>query len=136
MLLMNDEELFCKMAAAMLRCLGCQIVETVACGDEAVEKYRQAMEGGEPFDLVILDLVVRRGRGGREVIKDLIRIDPAVRAVVISGYSDDPVMVDCYTYGFVGALVKPFRMTELEKMIQSLAAMESKGKESTHVAEV
>jgi PAS domain S-box-containing protein len=128
-LLMDDEEMFCKMAAEMLLRLDCKSVETAADGDEAVEKFRQALGDGEPFDLVILDLTIRRGRGGEEVIGELIKLDPAVKAVVTSGYNQDPVLANYAAYGFVGALAKPFRMVELQELIQAVASRENREKE-------
>jgi len=84
-------------------------VEVTENGEKAVELYQAAKKLGRPFDGVILDLTVRGGMGGVQTIKALQEIDPLVKAVVSSGYADDPVMVDYERYGFRGALAKPMR---------------------------
>ncbi len=82
-------------------------------GDEAVKKYSE-----EPFDLVIIDLTIPGGMGGVEALNELKKIDPDVKAVVASGYSNDPVMSKYEKYGFLGRLVKPFLMEDLEELIK------------------
>lgn len=74
-------------------------MECAADADEAVNRYRAALEAGAPFDGVILDLTVQGGPGGREAIERLLHIDPDVHAVVSSGYSNDPVMAEFRQYG-------------------------------------
>lgn len=82
-------------------------------GDEAVKKYTE-----EPFDLVIVDLTIPGGMGGVEALNELKKIDPDVKAIVASGYSNDPVMSKYEEYGFSGRLVKPFLMEDLEELIK------------------
>ena len=69
-------------------------------GKEAIKLYKKALKASEPFDVVVLDLTIRGGMGGREVIKKLLEIDPDVKAIVSSGYSNDPVMAFYREYGF------------------------------------
>jgi two-component system cell cycle sensor histidine kinase/response regulator CckA len=90
-------------------------------GEEAIEAYRKAMENGEPFDIMKLDLTVRGGMGGAKTITHLHEMDPGVRATVSSGYSRDPVMCDFVKYGFRGALHKPYKIQELFEALQSAA---------------
>ncbi len=77
---------------------------------ETVAVYREAMDSEDPFDLVILDLTIPGDAGGRDVIEQITRIDPSVKAVVCSGYSTDPVMAKFADYGFQGSISKPFRI--------------------------
>lgn len=116
-LLMDDEEMMRIMARKMLHRMGYEDVEMAVDGAEAIERFTRAKESGNPFDLVILDLTVRGGMGGKEVIRELIKIDPAVRAIVSSGYSTDPVMAHFREYGFQGALAKPYEMRELSEVL-------------------
>lgn len=102
---------------AMLELSGFQAVSCRE-GSEAVRLYREAIESDTPFDAVLLDLTVATGMGGRETIRQLLEIDPAVRAIVSSGYPNDPVMVDYRQYGFRGALVKPFRRADLQAVLE------------------
>lgn len=115
-LVMDDEEMIVNMAQRILARLG---YETASAhnGAEAVAVYRQALSTGEPFDVVMLDLTVRGGMGGEEAIRLLIEIDPRVKAIVSSGYSDSPVMQDYRRYGFSGAAGKPYSLLELSQVL-------------------
>ncbi|MFC1705939.1 GAF domain-containing protein [Planctomycetota bacterium] len=111
-LLMDDEEIVLKTVAGMLRRHGHE-VESARNGSEAVRMYREALAEPGPFSLVILDLTVPGGMGGREAVKQLRLLDPEVRAIVASGYSEDPVLANYEEHGFCGALRKPFETEEL-----------------------
>ena len=113
---MDDEDLILDVVSSMLEYLGYE-VELSRNGQEALEKYRAAIQGGKPFGAVIMDLTIPGSRGGKDVIQDLIKLDPAVRAIVSSGYSNDPVMSNCSEYGFKGVIKKPFKMEELSEVI-------------------
>ncbi|NQU15602.1 MAG: response regulator [Desulfobacteraceae bacterium] len=105
----------------MLHRLGHE-TETVRDGNEAVEAYKKSLEASEPFDLVLLDLTVKGGPGGREAIRELLKLNPDVKAVVFSGYADDPVMSNCEEYGFRASLAKPFLKTSLEDALRKALA--------------
>jgi DNA-binding NarL/FixJ family response regulator len=92
----------------------------VADGAEAVTTYERAMREGAPFALVMMDLTVPGGMGGKETIKRLHAIDPSVKAIVLSGYSNDPIMADYESFGFSGVVPKPFELDELVSAIQSV----------------
>ncbi len=115
-LLMDDDELVREVAGAMLKSEG-HTVGFAADGNEAVDLYSTAMESGRPFDLVIIDLTIPGGMGGKETIRKLIEINPSVKAIVSSGYSTDPVLSDYKNYGFAGFLAKPYTVQELNHVI-------------------
>jgi len=116
-LLMDDDEMVLRMAGRMLTRLGYD-AEFARNGAEAIELYEEACESGAPFDAVILDLTIRGGMGGREVVARLREIDPEVKAIVSSGYSNDPVMADFETYGFVGVIPKPYEIRSLSEILK------------------
>ena len=120
-LVMDDEAMLRDLTKQMLHLLGHE-AETVSDGDEAVEAYKKSLEASEPFDLVILDLTVKGGPGGREAIRELLKLNPDVKAVVFSGYADDPVMSNCEEYGFRASLAKPFQMASLEDAVRKALA--------------
>ena len=91
-------------------------------GLEAIEKYQEAARNGRPFDVVIADLTVPEGMGGKELIKELQTIDPEVRAIISSGYSNDPVLRDFREHGFKGYVVKPYKIEELCSVLDRVIA--------------
>jgi CheY-like chemotaxis protein len=86
-------------------------------GAEAIAIYQGAPDG-ERFDAVILDLTTPTGLGGVETIRRLLEIDSDVRAIVCSGYSNDPVMANYRDYGFAGVLTKPFSLQNLDDQLR------------------
>lgn len=119
-LLMDDEEAVRETGKAMLERLGMSV--TLASeGTEAVNSYRGAMESGQPFGTVILDLSVNGGMGGMEALRHLISIDPGVRAVVSSGYADAKAVTDFRTAGFQAALVKPYTLDGMKALFSGSA---------------
>jgi signal transduction histidine kinase/ActR/RegA family two-component response regulator len=119
-LVMDDEDVVRDFAASALAELGCKVV-TAENSKEAVERYREARDMGRTFDLVILDLTVPGGHGGMEALGLLREIDPDVRAVVSSGYSDSWMIKNFRDYGFWGALPKPYRLADLRRLIESIS---------------
>lgn len=116
LLFMDDEEPIREMAQMFLRRLGSDVVCT-ADGAAAVEAYRAAMESGRRFDVVVMDLTVPGGMGGREAMEHLLKLDPEVCAIVSSGYSRDPVLGSYRSHGFRGILPKPYGLDQLRKVI-------------------
>jgi two-component system cell cycle sensor histidine kinase/response regulator CckA len=115
-LVMDDEDGLRKMVGVTLRLMGHE-VELVEHGQQAIEVYGNAKKQGRPFDAVILDLTVSAGVGGQETIQALLRIDPDVKAIVMSGYASDPVLLEPERYGFKGVLAKPFDVVEMREML-------------------
>jgi len=118
-LVMDDEELLRRAAARIFSSLGCEVT-TAADGREAVELFRAARAAGAPFDGVILDLTVPGGMGGVETLARLREIDPGVKAIVSSGYSNDPIMADRRGHGFAAVLVKPYGTAEAERALAAV----------------
>jgi two-component system cell cycle sensor histidine kinase/response regulator CckA len=98
-------------------------VELAKDGAEAVDLFRRAFASGEFFDAAILDLTVPGGMGGKETIKRLLEVDPEIKAIVSSGYSNDPVMADCERYGFVSTIAKPYEVARLSKVVKRVVSM-------------
>ena len=118
-LLMDDERMILDVAGEMLSYMGFSVA-TAASGEEALEVYRRAQREGRPFSLVILDLTVPGGMGGEETIQRLRRMDPSVRAVVSSGYSNNPVMANHRRWGFNGVVAKPYRIEQLQAVVEEV----------------
>ncbi len=118
-LLVDDEEEILTTTGAILTRLG-YAVATARDGRDAVRQYRDAAQAGAPFDVVILDLTVPGGLGGREALEELRAVDPEVVAIASSGYSNDPVMAQYRTYGFAGVLTKPYTLQELSAAVRGV----------------
>jgi PAS domain S-box-containing protein len=115
-LLMDDDLIVQETVAQMLIHLGIS-VDRVSDGTSAIKKYKQGLENKEGYSLVILDLTIPGGLGGKETILKIREIDPNVIAIASSGYSNDPVMSQYKDYGFDGILVKPYTMQALRETL-------------------
>ncbi len=118
-LFMDDEEPIVKVAEKLMKRMGLDF-EAVPDGRKAIEAYRTAKEAGRPFDLVVMDLTIPGGMGGREAISVLRDYDPKVRAIVSSGYSSDLAMADFRKHGFRGVVAKPYDISELATVIRAV----------------
>ena len=124
-LLMDDEKMIRDFSIIVLKRLGYE-AEVSIDGAEAIEMYKKAKESGESFDAVILDLTNQFGMGGKEAIRKLLEIDPDVKGVVSTGYSDDRVVTNFKKYGFCGVLTKPYTIAELSKTLKEIMGREEK----------
>jgi PAS domain S-box-containing protein len=118
-LIMDDEEMIRSITAEMLESLGYE-TGLAADGKEALFQFTEAAGKGRPFDAVLLDLTIPGGMGGIGVMQMLREIDPGVRAVVLSGYSTDPIMSTADRHGFKGVLSKPYTMQELSETLSTM----------------
>ncbi len=120
-LLMDDEETIRTFLSKAINRLG-YYVETCSEGKEAIEIYKKAIESKEPFDVVILDLTNKIGMGGQETMRRLLEIDHNTKGIVITGYSDDPVVANFKAYGFSGVITKPATRYELIRVIDEVVS--------------
>jgi CheY-like chemotaxis protein len=115
-LIVDDEEAIRALVEYTLSHLGYEVSEAETAMD-GVNLYREKLEAGERFDLVILDLTLPGGMGGKEALKRLIEIDPTVNAIVSSGYAMDATMSRYQDFGFRGVIAKPYEASELGKVV-------------------
>jgi len=120
-LVMDDDKMVRTLTRSVLEYLGYMVV-LAADGEEALRLYREHREAGTPIDLAILDLTIPGGMGGKETMKELLALDPQAKAIVASGYSNDPVMASYREYGFAAMLSKPFAVKELSAEIDRVLA--------------
>ncbi len=118
-LVMDDEEIVSDIASQLLDYLGYE-VELAKDGQEAIELYGKQILEQTPFLLVIMDLNIPQGMGGKETIGEILSIDPKAIAIVSSGYSSDPIMQNYKDYGFSGAIAKPFDLEALKRVLDSV----------------
>jgi signal transduction histidine kinase/CheY-like chemotaxis protein len=118
-LLMDDDEMVLEVAEEMLKYLGYMVTFAMN-GEEAVSIYKAAKYSMQPFDAVIMDLTVPAGMGGKEAIKKLLEIDPDVKAIVSSGYANEPIMAEYAQYGFKGVLDKPYTFSAFSEALNRI----------------
>jgi len=118
-LFMDDEEFIRDLAQSIFTHLGYEVTFARE-GAEAIRRYQETYRRGRPFDIVILDLVVNEGMGGKECLEKLREIDPLVKAIVSSGYSNDPVMANPQQYGFRDVIAKPYRIQDLRTLLNKI----------------
>ncbi|MEX0829730.1 MAG: ATP-binding protein, partial [Nitrospirales bacterium] len=118
-LIMDDEPQIRKVLGQMVETCGYSF-QAVSDGEEAISVFRQAQDSGAPFSAVILDLTIPGGRGGKEVVKEMLSLDSHLRAIVVSGYSNDPVLANYEEYGFKGRVAKPFNLVDLSVVLNSV----------------
>jgi CheY-like chemotaxis protein len=123
-LVMDDEEFIRGLANQMLSKIGYE-VSVAHDGDQAIEMYGQAQNSGEPFDIVIMDLTIPGGMGGKEAIRKLKKLDPNVKALVSSGYSNDPIMSNFRDYGFQGVVKKPYRIQDMSDALRAVLTVKT-----------
>jgi PAS domain S-box-containing protein len=118
-LVMDDDENIRFLLSEIMTSYG-YMTESACDGAQAIELYKKAYESTNQFDLVILDLTIPAGIGGKETIKELIKIDPDVKGIVSSGYSNDAIMANYRQYGFSGVISKPYRPDDLVRIVQDV----------------
>lgn len=120
-LVMDDDRSIATVTASMLRSLG-YTPDIVSDGEMAVERYLHAMDLGDPYEALVMDLTVPGGMGGAEALAQLREYDPRVCAVVMSGYADTGLLAEYQTVGFGGRLAKPFSLRDLAVTLHDLLA--------------
>jgi signal transduction histidine kinase/ActR/RegA family two-component response regulator len=118
-LVMDDEGPVRVLVAKFAQHLGLE-VEMAPDGETAVSRCREAWERGTPFDLVVFDLTVPNGMGGRDALTEIRRFQPDIKAIVSSGYSNDPVMGNAHVHGFQGVVAKPYSLQEFEQTVRAV----------------
>ncbi len=120
LLIMDDDEMVSQAVGLVLEKTTDYKVVFAKDGAEAIRLYKKAKKAGSPFAAVIMDLTIVGGMGGKEAIEKLKKYDPEVKAIVCSGYSEDPVMSDHRKYGFCDMLAKPYSIKEMNEKLEKL----------------
>ena len=118
-LVMDDEVSIRNMVRDALMQIGYEVTG-VRDGREAITTFSQAREAGQPFTAIILDLTIPGAMGGKEALRQLRILDPQIKSIVTSGYSEDPIMANYRAYGFDGILVKPYKITDLYDTLETV----------------
>jgi PAS domain S-box-containing protein len=120
-MIMDDEEIIRGVTGSMLTMLDHEVLEAKD-GREAIELYKRELAAGRPVDLIIMDLTIPGGMGGKEAAQAILAINPEAKLIVSSGYSNDPIMAHCQEYGFIAAMNKPFQLEDLMDVLNQTLA--------------
>ena len=118
-LVMDDEDFIKDVMGSMLEMLDYE-VDFADDGTQALSMYQEAMEKNRRFDAVIMDLTIPGGKGGKETIQDLLKLDAKAKAIVSSGYSNDVIMSNFKEFGFAAVIAKPFQIEDLRKVLDTV----------------
>jgi two-component system, cell cycle sensor histidine kinase and response regulator CckA len=116
---MDDDEMIREIASSMLTHLGYEVTTCVS-GEEAIELYKTSMDSGVPFLVVIMDLTIPGGLGGKQAAEQILFLFPKACLVVSSGYSNDPIMSNYREYGFSAAIAKPYNIHNFKEVLGSV----------------
>ncbi len=115
-MIMDDEETIRALLSRTLSRAGYEVV-AVNDGEQAVLLYKKALAAEQSIDLVIMDLTIPGGMGGKDAVREILKINPEAKVAVSSGYSNDPVIANFSEYGFCGALGKPFKVSRVLEFV-------------------
>jgi len=118
-MVMDDDEMVLRITDNILGHMGYDVV-LASNGEEAIERYRESFEGEDPIDVIIMDLTIPGGMGGKEAVIKILEINDKAKVVVASGYSNDQIIANFKDYGFQGALVKPFDLHDIGRVLDEI----------------
>lgn len=118
-LFMDDESFVIEITNRMLEELGYQ-VEGCEEGSEALSLYKKAKEIDRPFDAVILDIINKKGMEGKETLKNLLKINPDIKAIAVSGYLKTSDFNKLRDAGFCEVIQKPYKLSQLEEILNRI----------------
>ncbi|MDR3089455.1 MAG: response regulator [Desulfobulbaceae bacterium] len=120
-LVVDDDEIIREVVGKMLGAAGYTVLFAKE-GREALAIYSERLDRRQTVDCVILDLTIPGGMGGKSAMDALLRLDPQAKGIVTSGYVGDSVVTDYSQHGFVGAITKPFTLSELLAVVRRVTA--------------
>jgi DNA-binding NtrC family response regulator len=118
-LVLDDEDHVRKVAEILITKMGFNVL-TACNGDDAIEIFKKASDEGNPISIVLLDLTIAGGLGGKDIISTLNCINPNLKSIASSGYLDDPAMASPKSFGFTTKIRKPYLNSELQSLLKDL----------------
>jgi len=115
---MDDEEIIREILSQMIELLGYK-TDSVSDGKEAIGKYIETKEQENPFDIVIMDLTIPGGMGGKKAVKEILKIDKDAKVIVSSGYASGATLADYKSFGFINMINKPYTIAKLEEVLNN-----------------
>lgn len=111
-LVIDDEENFRNLAESLLGSLGYKAI----LAEDGVKALKIYKEKKDKIDIVILDMIMPK-MDGFETFKKIKNIDPNIKVIISSGYSEGGKVKKMLSEGALGYIQKPFTIYELSKII-------------------
>lgn len=115
-LIMDDDNSFCEAMNQILTTIQYKGV-FVKNGEGMLKEYQKELQKDDPYDVVIIDLLIKEGMGGEEAIKKLLELDPKAKIILSSGISHSPLVTSYEKYGIKDLLMKPYNLNTLEQKL-------------------
>ena len=116
-LVIEDEDDIRELVSYSLLKEGYQVV-SVASGEEALQYLQR-----NSVDLVLLDMLMAPGISGLATYQALLKIHPAQKTIIVSGFSDNEEINQALSLGANGFLSKPYSLEQLgQALVQVLRA--------------
>ena len=81
--------------------------------DSAIKTYKEVMP-----DLVFMDIMMKKEDGGLIAIKEILKVDPKSKIVVITSLGEsDPFVTEAIELGVLDVITKPFNKEELYRYL-------------------
>ena len=132
-LVVDDHEEQRRVAAALLESLGYRVI-TAENGRAAVELFRRLQQAGKPLpDVIVLDMILADDFDGLETYREILKIRPGQKAVIVSGFAETARIVEARRLGAGRYVQKPYSLETLGRAVRaeldSAAAEEEAGSE-------
>lgn len=121
LLILEDDRMLARMLKAMLTNLGYDPIVAYT-GNQAIDIYREAMTSNQPFAGCLFDLTLTGSINGAETLDHIRQIDPDIKALVCSGYSNDQIVADFKKHGFFGMVTKPYAIEDISNAVHRMLA--------------
>ena len=118
-LILDDEEMILELVSDIFQLIGFKVTAVIS-ANEAISKFKEAHEQGEPFDLVLFDMTLPGELDGSDVLREIRKLDPNIKAIVSSGYSQEELKAKAEDDGFDAAVPKPYSITVLKETVERL----------------
>ena len=116
-LLIEDDHVLQDVLTGILCEIG-HSVDVTSEGKTGTALYQKTFNSTAPYQLVISDLTIPGGMGGKEAVQKILEIDPSAKVIATSGYAMDPIMAQYEDFGFKGRIAKPFRLQDVQGEIE------------------
>jgi len=115
-LLLDDNRMLREVVTRVLLNNNHEVIATSE-GETAIKLLKSAKQKNQKFDIIILDLTLPGEISGADLIEQIRKIDPDIKAVISSGHSGHPTIVNYKQHGFDAAISKPYQVMELAELL-------------------